>query len=684
MSIKNRQSVKIINSVLKKSLIGGTMPTVKELLAKTSIEERTKTIGAPLMVPVFAEEFKKADIAGHNKMLDDSAEDIDLLYAELIEQNERIQRNFIYAKTQSERLSSEIKKTTEKLKNMILMASNTNDYVYTIYDYFNDYSNTIVGESSVNIKDGVCGMGTKLYKNMRIPSDEISISFVPSTTSGQSIKSILATGDIQYAIDANVDTLWQYHIESSVNGTQSFQFLLESPDAIECNRIHMLYTSPSKINVSIRYTPDKINWFSIPGTIENNLLSVDVQFNTIRAYAFEITMSKDTADISDITNAGASFSYIFGIQDIALYHNAYLEDGLLVSIPYSVETNVPVSKISLHTEEEVPSGSSIEYSLSVNGGDFMNISPVNEMSPKYEQVIKVDSMYTVTPITFEFISGVPSTSYELGQYQTQGIKFYKLGNSPTDLLDHTAVLYKGKDAWEVERYSSSTCTADNFNEIYELIKTNPPQTTAELDIIKNNSFFQLQPTYVPINQENKSSIIDAVGANTITRYSVSFMSEIENIIANNPSSNKRCAIYFNGVKIYHGTPTSKTYVSYNVKQGLNTIDLYIMSDTIEDAAVNLDLDIYNMANYVYGHSKPLEKVSLFNLRYNTRYMDHERYAIDSGSLIVNNCSPGLRYDLFYQYAVADIESVQLKARLHIDKELSNIGPKIKSYQIRFI
>jgi hypothetical protein len=682
MSIKNKQSVNLMNNILKKSLIGGTMPTVRELLSKMEIESKGKTFGSPMMKPIFAQEFKKADISSHNNMIEEIANDIDLAYEELIEQGERVVANFIYSKIQSEKLATEIKKTNEELKNLILTASNTNDYIYTVYDYFNDYSKTDIENSTINIKDGSCGMGTKLYKNVRVDSDDFNISFVPLNTAQQNIKNINVTGSLESAIDSSTDS-WIYQIESTANGSQGFKLLLSSDTPMECNRLHIIYTSPNKIEISVRYTPDNINWFTIPGTVDNNGHSIDLQFNILSIYSFELTMIKNTSDISDITSAGASFTYVFGIQDIALYHNAYLEDGVLISKEYSIDTYIPVNKISLHTEEDVPSGCSIDYSISVNQGGYINISPANISSPKYEQVIKIEGISSSIPATYKFDLNTPATTYELAQYRTQGIKFYKLDTIPVDTIPNTTVLYKGKDAWEVLKYSVSNCNG-SYDEIYELIKTNPPQSAEDMKIVTDNSFTTIDPEYIGINKDNKSSIIDIPTQNSIVHYSVSFMSEVENIIANNPSSNKKCILYFNGILIYDGIPTSKTFVSYNIKQGLNTIDLFIISDTTESSIVNLDLDVYNLSKYVYGHKNPLEYVSLFDLRYNTKYSNHERYAIDGEDIVLNNCKLGLAYDLFYKYHVENISSVKVKAVMSMNKELSDIGPKIKSYQVRFI
>lgn len=683
MSIKNKQQVELINNILEKNLINGTMPTVRELLAKTEIESKGKIFGAPTMKPVFAEEYKKANIAAHNEMLEEIAKDIDLSYEELLEQTDKIISNYFYIKTQSERLTAEIKKTGEELKNLILVASNTNDYVYTVYDYFNDYSNIDIANSSVNIKDGFCEMGTKLYNNVRIDLDEINISFTPPNTPAQSIKNINVTGTLEDIIDGDPKSIWQYQIESTEDGSQGFKVVLSSQKMIECNRVNIEYTSPNKIDFQIRYTPDNINWFTTPGTMNNDGNHMTLQFNTIGVYAFEISMNKNMADISDITNVGASFTYIFGIKDIGLYHNAYLEEGVLISKNYEVDTQIPVDKISLYVDQDVPSGCDIEYSISINDDSYINISPSNVASPQYEQIIKIEGISADTPTTYSFESNTPKITYEMGQYATQGIKFYKLDTIPNEAITDTITLYKGKDAWEVLKYSLSNAI-EYFDETYELIKTNPPQSIIDMKIVIDNAFSKIDPIYVAINNDNKSSITDTPVTNSIAHYSVSFISEVENIIANNPSSNKKCIIYFNGILIYNGTPTSKTFVSYSIKQGLNTIDLFVISDTTENSIIDLDLDVYNLSEYVYGHKTPLELVSLFDLRYNTKYSNYERYSIDDRDIILNNCELGVSYDLFYKYYIENIETIKLKAILTMNKELSDIAPKIKSYQIRFI
>jgi hypothetical protein len=214
MGIKNKQIVRLTNNLLQEELVNGKMPTVRELLSKMSYKLNETLLGGPSMKLNLAKENSSVDTKSHNETLHQIASDIDLLYEELIEQTGRIANSFMYNATQVESLNRNIEETLNELNSLILIADNTNDYVYTIYDFFNDYSNIDMVESDVDIDNGAVVLGTKVFNNVRHNSSKYTVTFVPTIYPSDIIYNTKIVGDIASTVDGNQDTMWQYIISS--------------------------------------------------------------------------------------------------------------------------------------------------------------------------------------------------------------------------------------------------------------------------------------------------------------------------------------------------------------------------------------------------------------------------------------------------------------------------------------
>ncbi|WP_251311831.1 hypothetical protein [Fictibacillus phosphorivorans] len=69
--------------------------------------------------------------------------------------------------------------------------------------------------------------------------------------------------------------------------------------------------------------------------------------------------------------------------------------------------------------------------------------------------------------------------------------------------------------------------------------------------------------------------------------------------------------------------------------------------------MDLGFDPISVSTHCYASSQFLEKVSVFDLRYNTKNNDWSKYALYEKDgevyIVVNHSLPGVTYDLYYDY-----------------------------------
>src|SRR5690606_27536544 len=87
-------------------------------------------------------------------------------------------------------------------------------------------------------------------------------------------------------------------------------------------------------------------------------------------------------------------------------------------------------------------------------------------------------------------------------------------------------------------------------------------------------------------------------------------------------------IYLNGEKLFEGIPSAQTHVNYRFRQGWNDVTVLIYTHSLEkECTVDLGFDPMTVSTHCYASSAFMEKVSLFDLRYNTKNNDWSKYAL---------------------------------------------------------
>jgi hypothetical protein len=127
----------------------------------------------------------------------------------------------------------------------------------------------------------------------------------------------------------------------------------------------------------------------------------------------------------------AAERFSIGIKDIALYNCTYTQEGFAVSEP--VKFSKDIDRIAVETEEVIPSGTSIQYSVSVDSGStWIDLAPIGTSTRN--QVVAINDR---RPDTYRD----PSTVYASVSNPEKEVIF-KIGMGGTAVLKNRTPILK--------------------------------------------------------------------------------------------------------------------------------------------------------------------------------------------------------------------------------------------------
>jgi hypothetical protein len=175
-------------------------------------------------------------------------------------------------------------------------------------------------------------------------------------------------------------------------------------------------------------------------------------------------------------------------------------------------------------------------------------------------------------------------------------------------------------------------------------------------------------------------------------FTVGVLSEkYQNVQSSIPASTEPITVYVNGQQVFSGIPDKTSKVPFTFNFGWNEVVVLLYTRNVAAAngvTLDMNIDMRKLGANVYSQTKPMELVSLHDLRYNVKSNDRSKYAIevvnDTANIILNYAQPGLEYDFYYNYVQGDAQdTILLKAELSKNDTGSSISPKLKSYRLRF-
>lgn len=692
MSIRDKQFNKVINTILKEELQKGNLPSSRDFIAKVNDYIQSHDLTRPSLAFTPLRRNAPANSDHFNEVLSRLYQDLDTLYVSVVDQNTNSLQHFNKFEVEKSKLEYQLKDLENQLKDIIMLYEGTG-FLSSVYDVFVDLNSVDTAKTNANVdisNHEVRINDIKQTSKKVSPTALTRFDVFGNISPAPILESISGTTDD--ALSNKDNKIWQTRVTTTSNVVVPAYFHVIFTTPQEMNRIVLALETIKPMNIEVEISPEGINWFKLP--YYEKAISVQdtyaFDFPMIKVHALRFKMVKNEPDNeSSSINNEIRYSYMFGIKDISFYTYTYsLESDLYSTIldaDPSSDTNFTINKVSLATEEQLPNGTDIKYYIALpptsGEPEWRSISPVGRANPRYDQLIDFRNISTAIPNLLSIDPKISIGEYELENLYTHGIRFYKIGEiNNRKIIDGSERLFVGKNTWGIKKFQYQH--PDHSVHIPDMIDWKTPQGKVSVD-------------YVKISDSKPGMIMNRVTNTAATNYMFTlgvFSDKVKDIATAIPASNDPITIYINGEMVFQGIPNANSKTNFPFQNGWNEIIVLVYTrqsmGTVNGATVDINFDPRAFGSKVYSQTKPLEKVSIFDLRYNVMNNDYSKYALieanNKTQVVINNTVPGLEYEFYYDYIDGEIkDKILFKATLVRDGNITQASPKLKSYRLRF-
>lgn len=692
MGIQNRRFSKVINTIIQEELQKGNLPSSKEVLWRLNDYLRNHNLDRPNYNFQPIREGTIASSYMYNDGIDRVYEDIETLYENIIDINNDIMKNFNKFEVDKTKLEYELSTLENSLKEMILLYSKTG-FLNSVYDVFDDMEKINASKSSINVDIKRHEVAIPDIKNTskRIYPDG-STTFFLMDEIAKVVETINVSGKPSDALTDNMNDTWQQLIISKEKQEIAGYYSTSFKNTQMVNRIELSLHSVKPTFVRIEFTGDGMNWFGLP-YYEKGVEVTDefiFDFPSIEIKDLRFLLSKKEPDAETSDGNGIQYRYLIGAKHINMYQLDFSETGVLESTPLAVDVptnqNFSISKVSLLVDEVLPNGTELDYYIALKPEDdtkdpeWKRISPINRETPKYDQIIDFKNITRAPAMKYMIDPNISITQYEMDNLYTNGIRFYKIGEvEGRKIISGTERLYVGRNSWGMKSFLGKF--KDHATHVPKLEDWEKPINTPSYGY---SAIQEGKPGLLLSNTKHTDA--------TTYMYTLGLLSDKDKVVSAKPVSTEPIAVFLNGEKLFEGIPNSNTKINYLLKYGWNELVVLVYvrkPESANGATLDIGFDPREHATNVYSKAQPMEKISLHDLRFNTKNSARNKYAVmeageDKYYIIINHAVPGLQYDFLFNYVEGKPkQEILFKVDFFRDRNITNISPKLKSYRLRF-
>ena len=476
MSISSRQVTKATNKIIEDRMKEGYIPTIDYILAKLGDFYAKYSAGFPFFKDRQQPYRKVFNVDNYNSNLEEIYEDLNNLYEELVDQFTIVLKDFDYFDTERRKVMSKIKDLDSQLTDLVLVAADTEGYVYSVHDSFDDRSKVDLRYSSCEINTDA-GIATLRESRSGIAKIDMSHYFAvvnfPILAESKFAQNIISNtlfplSKFGYSF-SDVSASWMQNIVTSVAGELQVSFIVNiSPNDTNgqmVTRIEVKGQSSKEMSVQPLYSLDNINFVSLPigygdrvKPVRDDKVTV-WNFDELRIKYVKFLVYKALEDEQISYNDSPAYRYIIGFKHIEFFKMGYDKTSTLYSTGYTIEDPageaLTIDKASLVVDQDLQAGTSVDYSLSLGSEvtddptqyNWALVSPTNVPNPQEQQVVDFKHV--------AFFNNIPEILWDASAFGTpverfQGIDFYKIYAFASEPIKNSITLFRGKDNWIVQ------------------------------------------------------------------------------------------------------------------------------------------------------------------------------------------------------------------------------------------
>lgn len=689
MSIQNKRVGYLTDKILKENLANGLLPDSREFVWQLNMA--LKNLNNDKSSFSF-EPYRNTEILKSKKINEDNSRiygDLRVLYSNNEHINNVLNKEYQYFLVKKKKLEKELDIEENRLKEYVQNNQRAGLLAYA-FDTFDTTDKVDLSKTSkvfVDTNNNSAHIVEEKNTSKRIfPNSEMTFSIKPDKLD---MKELNIEGEIANVLSDKEDEVWQKQILLKENIEMTGILQMDFEEAHKINYIDLSLITIKPCVVSVHFSQDGQSWYTLPyheKPIEVfKEIGLDFPEMTIKSIRF--VLEKPEYDEALTEKENYNYQYLFGFERVAFYNKSYPSKGVLYSRELKLENkpkNYLVDTVQLVTDDWVPTGTSIEYSVALPGKelDWQPIDPKNKKHPVSPQKVFFHNMRRNVKKELFFPDDLSIKQSEAEDLLKNGIPLYKasymLGNKSQfflpklKMLEGSLKLYVGKETAEVISYPSENTTL-NVHDFLQ-IKDGKKHYYEHLTNIDSGDIFVNKTD----NEQRKYLV--RIGL---------YLGEPRNITAS-PTSTEEIQINLNGSEVYNGITSSSDVVHYTFKSGWNEIVVLVdgkNATSVNGMTVSLGFNFYNLTDDIYSSSKPLKEVSVFDLQNNIKLHDRTVFAkreVDNGiEILTNFAQPGVRFDLYFDYKedFKEDTGILLKAVLRRDNGDDVPTPLIRKYRL---
>jgi len=683
MSIQDKRLEQATERILKEELQKGNLPTSKEFAWRLSEYLNEQDLSRPEFVFRAVKNGTLAYASKYNTDFQRIHNDLSILYQNMQEVHGALGKHFSKFEIEKNIIEKEIYQIENNLREKILMYAQ-GGFLTAVFDVFDDFvkvDKTQTENVLIDTKNHEVRLAEELSLSERI-GHPAKTSF--SITSNVEKKTTTLNGKIDDIHEIFVDKNWQQLIQTKEKTAMTGELLMDFEGKVDMNQLVVELINIKPVTIEVLYTSDNINWLSFAYHEEafESATGFDITFPSVGVRQIKVIFHKEEFDEQVPDVSGYDYRYIFGIRRVEMRHLRFPEKGVLQTTPLKVTgpTNYSINKVALDVQEILPTGTDIFYEIALASEtpDWRGISPLKRENPAFPQIVDFQNITRSKPTTMQIGTELAVNQYELSELKTNGISFYKIGEvTGRQLIDGSERLFVGRNAWEC-KYFEGTLEVGHMPSLEDW---KAPLSEVQFE------YEQMDETRRSLLFKNK---VGPGPASYYCRAGVLYNGS-QNILTLTPSSTEAIALFINGEKIYEGIGAGKANAQF--VQGWNEVVVLVYGEnrgTVNGMTIDLGIDFLREFETMYISPTPMQKVELFDLRFNTKITDRNKYSVrkteKSYEVLMNFAESGLVFDFYYDYAIDGSEgskTILLRARFVREGDETVSSPVLKKYRLQF-
>lgn len=390
MSIGTTYRELILEGILRDILEEGAVPSIAELDSRLAAYLDEHDPSEPLFdyTDYAVATNTSASVASTTGAYQGIYNDLRALYKHLLATTDLQFTTFDRWKAEARLLEAQLVELEGRIDTLLLLSRDTTGYLNYVQDYFTDLSKVDLANTTAHCdaarRSISIGSTAGATESTRIDLSGIKDSDIEFNilTKNNLAASALSQGSrLRYAV-SDIENYWLTRVIVNKPSPVTTELKVKLGDAaVSISRIevdlHMANIS-NAVSFTPMYSIDNYNWSQLP--VSNFTISITdratFQFAPLEAKWVKFIMTKNSFDSSD----NGVYTYEFGVDEIAFYHEGFGEDatGTFISKPLSVtKTDKSVQKFSrlvLETCETLPSDTKIDYYITASNDSTVPLS----------------------------------------------------------------------------------------------------------------------------------------------------------------------------------------------------------------------------------------------------------------------------------------------------------------------